>query len=233
MKYQALFILVFSYARLSVAEKLDYTRCNDQEVSCQASVTVDVGPPQNGRASGVVISGNGLVLTNAHVIGDTRDVSVWISYRQKGKTIKMKAVIVDVDFAKDLALVWAPKKLPSVKVGSLKNISFGNLLKVISTPKGMYNQEETKAMFVDLGIFWSDFDTKLPKMRLIQIEKTITSGSSGGGIFDKNGKLVGLLQRSVAFFLNWYVYAIPADTIREYLASVRMCTPAVNYCVSQ
>lgn len=161
-------------ADLSTSE---IAKLNDDKV---ALIEVNV---QNGKSQGSgVLVGNGLVLTNEHVINGMRSGTITLN---NGKKYKIKGVVVK-DKTKDLALIKTNDKITginSVKIGSYKSLAKGQKIVAIGSPLGLQNT-------VSEGIV-SSFRVS-NGVKLIQISAPIDHGSSGGGLFNKKGELVGI-----------------------------------------
>ncbi len=204
--------------------------CNKREVSCQTSVTIHVA--KFGDGSGVVISTDGFIVTDAHVIGEVLERTITVRYETDGQVSQEQAVLVAIDYQLDLALLWVPKQFPQVApFGSSDKLRRGSTLYAISTPEGIYDHSFTPLQFHSRGIFWSDFDKVIPKLQLKPVAKGIAPGSSGGGIFDSQGSLVGLIQRLSEN--RKLVYAIPVETVRRFINTTRSSSAAPNACLPQ
>ncbi|HWI47331.1 MAG TPA: trypsin-like peptidase domain-containing protein, partial [Rummeliibacillus sp.] len=155
----------------------EIAKLNDDKV-----VLIEVNV-RNGKSqgSGVIVS-NGLILTNEHVVNGMRSGTITLN---NGKKYKIKGVVVS-DKTKDLALVKTNDKIMginSVKIGSYKSLAKGQKIVAIGSPLGLQNT-------VSEGIV-SSFRVS-NGVKLIQISAPIDHGSSGGGLFNKKGELVGI-----------------------------------------
>ena len=222
----------------------NYRKCNPDEVACQASVTVFI-TPLNGRrhsGSGVVISSDGLILTEAHVTGEVLEAAIEICSEEKAKLHCEPAYLVAFDYRLDLALIQVLRhfRVPA-QLGSSAKLHWSSPLYVISTPedthKILFHQTLTPVQFDQRGIFWEDYDTIIPKLRLKAVTAEIAPGSSGGGVFDAEGRLVGMIQRCDKNLDGTpdgrISYAIPVEVIRFFLQTTRGCTGAPNACMPQ
>ena len=133
--------------------------------------------------SGVVIA-SGLVITNRHVIKDC------ITFRVEHDGKKWPAKLVRVDPDHDLAeLSVAGLGAPAVTLRDSSKLAVGEKVYAIGSPEGL---ELTISEGLISGL--RDFD----KNRVIQTSAAISPGSSGGGLFDAQGRLVGI----TAFYLK-------------------------------
>jgi hypothetical protein len=134
-----------------------------------------------GNGSGVIVDDSGVIATNYHVIEDSSNVSIEL---QNGDVYQNIGVI-SVDQIKDIALLKIDGfDLPTVEFGNSNNVAVGEDVLVMGAPRGM---EQT----VSRGIVSAIRDPG-EGYRLIQTDAAISPGSSGGGMFNLEGELVGL-----------------------------------------
>ncbi len=137
----------------------------------------------NGWGSGFIISANGYIVTNAHVVtGQPAVVTVMMA---DGKT-EMPADVVG--FARDgidLALlkINRPHKFPTVALGNSKSIRVGDSVYAIGTPLAEFNQNSFTAGMVS-GIRADG--------RVIQHNAAINKGNSGGPLLNDRGEVIGI-----------------------------------------
>ena len=138
----------------------------------------------SGKGSGVIISPDGLVLTNNHVVAGARDITVTL---HDGR--KLPATLVGADPSTDVAVVKVDAKavLPAARIGSSQSLPIGSWLMAVGNPHGL---EETvtvgilsgKGRVIGAGLY-DDF---------LQTDAAINPGNSGGGLFNSEGELVGI-----------------------------------------
>lgn len=153
----------------------------------------------SGRGSGVVI-GPQSVITNCHVID--RAVSV----RVKSGTTEFAATSGTSDTYLDLCILQvAGLSAPEVKRGSAKNLQVGQTVYAIGTPQGL---DRTLSQ----GLISALRET--PEGTVIQTSAAISPGSSGGGLFDAEGRLIGIttFQTKAGQNLN---FAVPVDWLEN------------------
>ncbi len=133
--------------------------------------------------SGVVAFENDIILTNAHVIEDNYKIEV-IS---ENNTKYQVDGILDYNKKKDMAILklTSSKGLKKVELGS--NIKIGKDVTAIGSPLGLKNTIST-------GIISGNFQDNI---EVYQHTAPISSGSSGGALFDSNGKLIGITYASI------------------------------------
>ena len=133
------------------------------------------------NGSGVIVDDSGVIATNYHVIEDSSNVSIEL---QNGDVYQDIGVI-SIDKIKDIALLKIGGfDLPTAKFGNSNSVVIGEDVLVMGAPRGL---EQT----VSRGIVSAIRDSG-EGYRLIQTDAAISPGSSGGGMFNLEGELVGL-----------------------------------------
>ena len=147
-------------------------------------------PPQQQRqykarslGSGFVISSDGYILTNAHVVSNADTITVKFSDNKE-----YKATLIGLDTDTDVALIKIDaKKLPMVKIGNSNKLKPGNWVVAIGSPFGLENT-------ITQGIV-SAVSRNLPDdnyIPFIQTDVPINPGNSGGPLINLNGEIVGI-----------------------------------------
>jgi putative serine protease PepD len=182
------------------------------------TVLVDSGQASS-LGSGVVISSDGLVLTNNHVIEADGTVSVRLS---DGRTVP--AEVVAKDASHDLALVQATglSGLTPVTFGTDDSVVVGDTVLAFGAPLGLENT-------VTSGIVSAldrEVDTGSEKLTgLLQTDAAINQGNSGGALVDMSGRVVGInVAIATAGESSGSVglgFAIPADTATSVVAQLK------------
>ena len=144
------------------------------------------GEPFRGMGSGFIISPDGIVLTNAHVVRDAKEVSVKLSDRREHQ-----AKVLGIDTSTDVAVLRIDAKgLPTVRLGDVKQVEVGDPVLAIGAPYG-FEQTATKGIVSAKG-------RSLPGgavVPLIQTDAAVNPGNSGGPLFDGNGAVVGITSQ--------------------------------------
>ena len=167
--------------------------------------------------SGFVISREGHVLTNAHVIQDERNVSVTLC-RRRGKELEKKIFekveILAVNPYWDLALLRLPAKelegieLTPIPFGSFERIKVGEPVFAIGNPLGLERS-------VSEGIV-STKNRESGGMLYVQTTAPINGGNSGGPLFNLKGEMIGVV--SWHFLMSEGLnFAIPVSTVEAFL----------------
>ena len=138
----------------------------------------------SGLGSGVIVSQNGYILTNFHVIEGADDIQVALN---DGKTYKAR--IVGTDPESDLAVLRIDASgLPAITFGQMDNLRVGDVVLAIGNPFGV-GQTVTMGIVSALGRSHLGINTF---ENFIQTDAAINPGNSGGALVDAQGNLVGI-----------------------------------------
>jgi S1-C subfamily serine protease len=146
-----------------------------------------------GSGSGFIVSANGLILTNNHVITGASTLSVTLNNGSQ-----LPATVVTTDAAHDLALIQVKATgLTPVTLGDSSTIQVGQLAIAIGSPLGTFTDSVTSGIVsgvnrsITVGDSTSNFTEDLSG--LIQTDAAINPGNSGGPLLDANGTVVGIV----------------------------------------
>ncbi|MDL5033512.1 DegQ family serine endoprotease [Pelomonas sp. APW6] len=139
--------------------------------------------PTRGQGSGFIVSEDGTILTNAHVVRDASEVTVKLTDRRE-----FKAKVLGSDPKTDVAVLKIEAKgLPTVTLGSTQNLRVGEWVLAIGSPFGFENS-------VSAGVV-SAKGRALPQesfVPFLQTDVAINPGNSGGPLFNARGEVVGI-----------------------------------------
>jgi serine protease DegQ len=140
---------------------------------------------QSGLGSGVIVSADGLVLTNNHVIESADEIE--IAFHDGRKT---KAKVVGADPESDLAVlrITSDKPLTPITFAPAESLRIGDIVLAIGNPFGV-GQTVTSGIVSALGRTHLGINTF---ENFIQTDAAINPGNSGGALVDSNGNLVGI-----------------------------------------
>lgn len=140
-------------------------------------------PPQRGQGSGFIISPDGMVLTNAHVVDGAETIVVKLNDKRE-----YEAKVIGVDKPTDVAVLKIDaENLPTVKFGDPSRLKVGEWVLAIGSPFGLENT-------VTAGIV-SAKGRGLPDSNyvpFIQTDVAVNPGNSGGPLFNMRGEVVGI-----------------------------------------
>jgi S1-C subfamily serine protease len=178
-------------------------------ISVVERVAASVTHVQRGRAagSGTVIAPDGYILTNAHVVDDSRAVDVVLA---DGATYR--APVIGVDPATDLAVVRAlGPALPALELATADTLRVGQLVVAIGDPLGLQSTV-THGVVSALGRSLRAKDGRIIE-NVIQTDAALNPGNSGGPLVDTHGRVVGVNTAIIAG-AQGIAFAIPAATAR-------------------
>lgn len=136
-----------------------------------------------GQGSGFVITADGLVLTNAHVVDGAREVTVKLADHRE-----FKARVLGADRSSDIAVLKIDAHaLPTVQLGNSDEIGVGDYVLAIGEPFGL--EETATAGIVSAKGRSLPGDGYVP---FIQTDAAVNPGNSGGPLFDAGGSVVGI-----------------------------------------
>ncbi|MFP3873249.1 MAG: DegQ family serine endoprotease [Thiohalophilus sp.] len=182
------------------------------------------GPPGGGGqpeefenqslGSGFIISDDGYIVTNYHLVKDAEEITVRLSDRRE-----LKAEIIGSDKRSDMALLKVDAKdLPVVTIGNSEKLKVGEWAMAIGSPFGFDHS-------VSVGVI-SAINRNLPSenyVPFIQTDVAINPGNSGGPLFNLDGEVVGInsqiLTRSGGFM--GLSFAIPIDVAMDVVEQLK------------
>ncbi len=173
-----------------------------------------------GSGSGFIVSADGIIVTNKHVVSDTEAEYTVIDNNDKEYTARVLARHPYLDIA---LIKIEGKDFPVLDLGDSNNLKVGQMVVAIGNPLGEF------ANSVSLGIIsglrrnitaGSAFGETEKLNGIIQTDAAINPGNSGGPLLDINGKVIGV-NVAVAQGAENIAFAIPVNEIKESVAQVR------------
>ena len=171
--------------------------------------------PTSSLGSGVIVSPEGIILTNYHVISDADDIDVALSDGRK-----VKAKIIGGDPETDIAVLKIDvKQLPTpIILGKIESVHVGDVVLAIGNPFGV-GQTVTSGIVSALGRDHVGINTF---ENFIQTDAAINPGNSGGALIDTRGNLIGI---NTAIYSNnggsmGIGFAIPINLAKQVMESI-------------
>ncbi len=165
-------------------------------------------PPRRGHGSGFIISEDGYILTNTHVVDDSDEVVVRLYDRRE-----FRAKVIGTDERTDVALLKINAQgLPKVTIGDPEKLRVGEWVLAIGAPFGFDNS-------VTAGIV-SAKGRSLPQenyVPFIQTDVAVNPGNSGGPLFNMRGEVVGINSQIISRSGGYMglSFAIPIDVAMD------------------
>ncbi|MEO1193065.1 MAG: DegQ family serine endoprotease [Pseudomonadota bacterium] len=172
--------------------------------------------PATALGSGVIVSSDGLIVTNHHVIRQAESITVALSDLRQ-----FEAEVVLTDESTDLAVlrIDAEESLPHLRLGDSDDLEVGDLVMAVGNPFGV-------GQTVTLGIVSALARTQVGVSDysfFIQTDAAINPGNSGGALVTTDGRLIGI-NTAIYSRTGGSVgigFAIPANMVRTVIASAR------------
>jgi len=165
-------------------------------------------PPKRGQGSGFMISSDGYILTNTHVIDEVDEVVVKLNDKRE-----FRAKVIGTDKRTDVALLKInASNLPSVRIGDPARLKVGEWVLAIGAPFGFENSATA-------GIV-SAKGRSLPQenyVPFIQTDVAVNPGNSGGPLFNLRGEVVGMNSQIISRSGGYMglSFAIPIDVAMD------------------
>ena len=171
--------------------------------------------PISSLGSGVLVSPEGIILTNHHVINDADEIDIALADGRK-----VKAKVVGSDPETDIAVLKIEaKQLPTpITLGKIESVRVGDVVLAIGNPFGV-GQTVTSGIVSAMGRDHVGINTF---ENFIQTDAAINPGNSGGALIDTRGNLIGI---NTAIFSNnggsmGIGFAIPVNLAKQVMESV-------------
>jgi S1-C subfamily serine protease len=214
-------------------EQFDITgvvaKARDSVVTLTSQIQGNAGPFGGGTAtgigSGIILTADGYVLTNRHVVeGSTTLTATLVDGSE------YPATVVTVSDTQDLALVKVDATgLKPASIGQSSAIKVGQTAIAIGSPLGTYTETVTKGIIsaLDRTITVRDEQTGRPVTLtgLIQTDAAINQGNSGGPLLNAAGEVVGV-NTATASSAEGLGFAIPIDTAASLISQARSASVA-------
>ena len=167
-----------------------------------------------GSGSGVIISEDGYIVTNNHVITGGNSITVFLN---NGDTYN--ATLVGADDRTDIAVLKIEgKNLSAAKWGVSSTLRVGDYAIAIGNPLGEYQGTVTFGIVSALN---RDITIDGETMNMFQVDAAVNPGNSGGGLFDSNGTLIGIVSaKSSVTTGEGLGFVLPIDSIKPIVSDI-------------
>ena len=202
----------------TLAEAIDHV--DETVVEISTEVRVSGGWLGNyissGAGSGVVISSDGYIVTNDHVISGASSITVRMN---DGSTYA--AVVVGTDAASDIAVLWVDTEglaLKAAELGCSADLIVGEPVFAIGNPLGSLGGTVSNGI---ISATARNININGSKMTLLQTNAAVNPGNSGGGLFNMAGELIGVVNAKCSEDdVEGLGFAIPVDTAYEVISQL-------------
>ncbi|MGR3320850.1 MAG: trypsin-like peptidase domain-containing protein [Pseudooceanicola sp.] len=181
----------------------------------------DFGPTrpqvQNSLGSGVILSEDGIVVSNHHVVGQADDIRIVLKDRRE---FRARTLLADEEADLAILKIEGVSDLPFLDLRDSDSVEVGELVLAIGNPFGV---GQTVSSGIVSGLARSGTATGNARGYFIQTDAPINPGNSGGALVDLGGRLIGvntsILSRSGGS--NGIGFAIPASLVKQFVAQAR------------
>lgn len=168
--------------------------------------------------SGFIVSADGLVITNRHVVSDTEASYTVLTHDKKKHVIEK----IFRDPLNDLAILKIPAAgAKQLQLGDSSRLKLGQIAIAIGTPLGEFTETVTTGVISGLGrgiTAGSPFEGYVEKLdNIIQTDAAISPGNSGGPLLNSRGQVIGI-NTAIAQEGQNIGFAIPVNVVKELLA---------------
>lgn len=165
----------------------------------------------DGQGTGIIITSDGYIVTNSHVIGDSKSKYLYQVKDNKGK--KYNAYVVGYDTRTDLAVLKiSAKNLTSVTFGKSSDLKVGDDIIAVGNPGGVNFQNSLTKGIVSAKERSIDDGS----VTYIQTDAAVNPGNSGGPMCNLYGQVVGITTAKISSSVyEGMGFAIPSETIKE------------------
>lgn len=190
----------------------------DNSIASVVSITCEL-PSGSSSGTGVIVSHNGYIVTNCHVVEDARSISVLLSDDRT-----FTAAVIGTDPISDLAVIYVEAEdLEAAVFGSSEDIRVGDSVCAIGDPLGA----ELRGTMTNgiVSAINRDITTGGRTMTLIQTNAALNSGNSGGPLIDRFGHIIGINTMKIgdnmsAAGVEGLGFAIPSATVVDVIAQI-------------
>lgn len=171
---------------------------------------------QQGAGSGVIISEDGYIITNYHVIEGANNITVTL----RDGTTSYTAAIIGSDEENDIALLKVDATgLSPATFGDSSTLAVGDYVVAIGNPLGELGGTVTDGIISALA---REVTIEGQDMTLLQTNAQISPGNSGGGLFNANGELVGIVNaKDSATEVEGIAFAIPINNVLDIINDLK------------
>lgn len=175
-------------------------------------------PMQEGAGSGVIITPDGYIVTNNHVVGDANEIEVTLNDKRT-----FKATLVGKDPSTDIALIKIDaENLPIIVFGNSDDLKVGEWVLAVGNPFNLTSTVTAgivSAKARNINILNADMKIE----SFIQTDAAVNPGNSGGALVNTRGELVGIntaiASRTGSF--AGYSFAVPSSIVSKVVADIR------------
>ena len=174
---------------------------------------------QTAAGSGIIISEDGYVLTNNHVISGADKITVYVNSGDGSEEQSYEATLVGSSESNDIAVLKIDATgLNAAAFGDSDQIEVGELAVAIGNPMGQVHGSVTAGI---ISAVEQELTIDDVTINAIQTDAAINPGNSGGALFDSYGNVIGIVYaQSSSVSIEGIGYAIPVNNIKDLVAQM-------------
>ena len=202
----------------SQIDSTDWSGVYEKNISSVVSITCTL-PRGGSTGTGVILSKDGYIVTNAHVVEDAIQITVLLTDNRG-----VEAVLVGSDEVADLAVLRIDTNdLIPAQFGDSSTLQVGEAVVAIGDPLGI----EFRGTMTDgiISAINRDMTLEGRTMTLIQTNAALNSGNSGGPLINRHGLVIGINTMKISAFVDkagveGLGFAIPSATVKEIVSQI-------------
>lgn len=173
---------------------------------------------QTSAGSGIILSENGYILTNNHVISGADKITVYVM-DETGEEATYDAALIGASESNDVAVLKIDASgLNAASFGDSDKLEIGEPAVAIGNPMGTVHGSVTAGI---ISATEQELTIDDVTISAIQTDAAINPGNSGGALFDEHGSVIGLVYaKSSSVSIEGIGYAIPVNTIKEWVSAI-------------
>jgi serine protease Do len=175
--------------------------------------------PSQGYGSGVVLTADGYIATNNHVVADAADNGIEVIFNEK---TTMKAKLIGTDPSTDLAVIKVDGKgLVPAALGNSENVQVGEWVLAIGNPLGL-TSTVTAGIVSAIGRSIQIIQDQYGIENFIQTDAAINPGNSGGALINMSGEVIGINTAIATTNARYqgYGFAVPVNILKTVAADL-------------
>ena len=175
---------------------------------------------QTGAGSGIILSEDGYILTNNHVISGADKITVYVMPEEEGaEEATYEATLIGSSESHDVAVLKIDAKgLNAATFGDSDQLEIGELAVAIGNPMGNVHGSVTAGI---ISAKEQELTIDDVTINAIQTDAAINPGNSGGALFDEYGNVVGIVYaKSSSLSIEGIGYAIPVNNVKELVSQI-------------
>lgn len=175
---------------------------------------------QTGAGSGIILSDDGYILTNNHVISGADKITVYVMPEEEGaEEESYEATLIGSSESQDVAVLKIDAKgLNAATFGDSDQLEIGELAVAIGNPMGNVHGSVTAGI---ISAKEQELTIDDVTINAIQTDAAINPGNSGGALFDSYGNVIGMVYaKSASVSIEGMGYAIPVNSFKELVTTM-------------